>query len=110
MSTARYFKSSKAVLYASSVKPAKDKLAPDRELVNLFMSKGCKITEKDDGGNTPLHCAVRAGKIDLVTYFVEKGADVNAKNDFDDTPLKIAQDKGLITIITFLKSKGALDK
>lgn len=100
----------KAILYASSAKPAKDKLAPDRELINLFLTRGCRITDKDDGGNTPLHCAVRAGKIDLVTYFVEKGANVNAKNDFDDTPLKIAQDKGLITIITYLKSKGATDK
>jgi len=100
----------KAVLYCSATKTAKDKPAPDKEMVDLFMSKGCKITDKDDGGNTPLHCAVRAGKYDLVVFFIEKGADVNAKNDFDDTPLKIAQDKGLITIINYLKSKGAQEK
>lgn len=100
----------KALLRASAVKPGKDKPAPDKVMVELFLAKGCKITDKDDGGNTPLHCAVRAGKLDMVTYLVEKGADVNAKNDFDDTPLKIAQDKGLITIITYLKNKGALEK
>jgi ankyrin repeat protein len=100
----------KSILYVSSVKPAKDKPAPDRELVEYFLSKGCKITDKDDGGNTPLLCAVRAGKADLVTFLVEKGADINAKNDFDDTPLKMAQDKGQITIINYLKSKGALEK
>lgn len=99
----------KTALYVSSMKP-KDKMAPDRELTDFFLSKGCKLTDKDDGGNTPLLCAVRAGKLDLVMYMVDKGADINAKNDFDDTPLKIAQDKGLISIINYLKSKGALEK
>jgi len=100
----------KTVLYVTNKKPAKDKPAPDRELVDYFLSKGCKLTDKDDGGNTPLLCAVRANKLDLVMYFVDKGADINAKNDFDDTPLKMAQDKGEITILNYLKSKGALEK
>ncbi|HEY0030261.1 MAG TPA: ankyrin repeat domain-containing protein [Bacteroidia bacterium] len=97
-----------AVKYASSTKPAKDKPAPDKALAELFLSKGCKITDKDDGGNTPLHCAVRAGKMDLVTMLVKLGADVNAKNDFDDTPMKIAEEKGLISIISFLAANGAI--
>jgi ankyrin repeat protein len=96
-----------AIKYSSSVKPAKDKPAPDKELVDFFLSKGCKITDKDDGGNTPLLCAVRAGKLDMVTMLVKMGADVNAKNDFDDTPMKIAEDKGLISIINFLAANGA---
>ncbi|MDF2437124.1 MAG: uncharacterized protein K0Q95_1500 [Bacteroidota bacterium] len=100
----------KTILYVSSTKPAKDKPAPDRELTEFFLSKGCKITDKDDGGNTPLLCAVRANKLELVQYLVEKGADINAKNDFDDTPLKMAQDKGEISIINYLKTKGALEK
>lgn len=100
----------KTILYVSSTKPAKDKPSPDKELVEFFLSKGCKITDKDDGGNTPLLCAVRANKLELVSYLVEKGADVNAKNDFDDTPLKMAQDKGEISIINYLKTKGALEK
>lgn len=96
-----------AIKFASATKPAKDKPAPDRQLAELFLSKGCKITDKDDGGNTPLHCAVRAGKMDMVTMLVKMGADVNAKNDFDDTPMKIAEEKGLISIISFLAANGA---
>lgn len=96
-----------AIKYASTAKPAKDKPAPDKQLVDLFLSKGCKITDKDDGGNTPLHCAVRAGKMDMVVMLVKMGADVNAKNDFDDTPMKIAEEKGLISIISFLAANGA---
>jgi ankyrin repeat protein len=76
-------------------------------LMDLFLSKGCKITDKDDGGNTPLLCAVRAGKMEIVVALVKMGADVNVKNDFDDTPMKIAEDKGLISIISFLGANGA---
>ncbi len=100
----------KSALYASSAQKGKDKIAPDKALVDLFLSKGCKITDKDDGGNTPLHCAVRGGKLELVKFLIENGADVNAKNDFDDMPLKIAEDKGYVSIIDVLKAKGALDK
>lgn len=96
-----------AIKFASAIKPSKDKPAPDKQLADLFLSKGCKITDKDDGGNTPLHCAVRAGKMDMVVMLVKLGADVNAKNDFDDTPMKIAEDKGLISIISFLAANGA---
>jgi hypothetical protein len=96
-----------AIKFASTTKPAKDKPAPDKQLVDLFLSKGCKITDKDDGGNSPLHCAVRAGKMDIVVMLVKMGADINAKNDFDDTPMKIAEDKGLISIISFLAANGA---
>lgn len=96
-----------AIKFASATKPAKDKPAPDKQLADLFLSKGCKITDKDDGGNTPLHCAVRAGKMEMVVMLVKLGADVNAKNDFDDTPMKIAEEKGLISIISFLAANGA---
>jgi ankyrin repeat protein len=100
----------KSILFASSEKPNKDKPAPDQQLLDYFLSQGCKITDKDDFGNTPLHSAAQAGKIDLVSYLIEKGADVNAKNDLGDTPLKIAEDKGYISIIDILKPKPTVEK
>lgn len=100
----------KTALHAASSSKVKGKTAPDRELAEYFMEKGCKVTDKDDGGNTPLHSAVRGGKLELVKFLIEKGAEVNAKNDFDDTPLKIAEDKGYVSIIEVLRSKGAVDK
>lgn len=99
----------KSILYCTWVKSGKDKLAPDKVLVDFFIDKGCKITDKDDGGNTPLHSAARAGKLDMVIFLIEKGAEVNAKNDFEDTPLKIAESKGSVSIINYLRSKGAVD-
>lgn len=100
----------KSILFMSSMKPKDKPMAPDREMAELFLSKGCKVTDKDDGGNTPLHCAVRAGKLDLIQYLIDKGADINAKNDFDDTPIIIAQNKGMVSIINYLRSKGAEEK
>ncbi len=100
----------KAALYASSTKTKEKPNGVDKELVEYFISKGCKVTDVDDGGNTPLHSACRGIKLDLVIYLIEKGADVNAKNDFGDTPLKIAEDKGAVSIINFLKTKGAQEK
>jgi hypothetical protein len=96
----------RAALFASSQKVKDKSQAPDRELVDFFLSKGCKLNEVDEGGNTPLHAAVRGVKLDLVMYFADLGADLNAKNDFGDTPMKIAQSKGAVSIINFLRSRG----
>ena len=100
-------------MFALPAKIAKNKKRTppaDSILVDLFLAKGCNVNEKDEVGNTPLHCAVQYGKADLVVLLVEKGADINAKNTFDDTPLKLAENKGYITIIDYLKTKGALEK
>jgi hypothetical protein len=101
----------KAAMSASASKSVKKKILPaDSVIVDLFLSKGCNINERDEAGNTPLHYAAQYGKADLVVLLVEKGAELNAKNTFEDTPLKLAEDKGYITIIGYLKTKGALEK
>ena len=97
----------KAVLFASDEKPKDKDVAPDRAIVDFFLTKGCKITDKDDGGNTLLHSACRGVKLDMVHYLLDKGLDINAKNDAGDSPLKIAEDKGAVSIIEYLISKGA---
>jgi len=100
----------KSALFGSGKIPKAGGKSDDRVLVDLFLSKGCKINDLDEGGNTALHCAVRANKYDLVVYLIGLGADVNAKNVFEDTPLKIAQDKGYVSIMDYLKTKNALEK
>ena len=105
-----FFPLHKAAVYASSQKRKDKDVAPDQELIEYFLTKGCKLNEKDDGGNTVLHAACRGLKLDLVKYLVEKGLDINAKNDFGDTPLKIAEAKGGVSIINYLKSQGAIEE
>ncbi len=97
----------KAVLFASDQKPKDKDVAPDRAIVEFFLTKGCKLTDKDDGGNTLLHSACRGIKLDMVHYLIKNGLDINAKNEAGDTPLKIAEDKGAVSIIEYLISKGA---
>ncbi len=97
----------KAAIFASSQKPKDKDIAPDREMIEFFLTKGCKLNEKDEGGNTLLHAACRGLKLDLVMFLLDKGLDIDAKNDFGDTPLKIAEAKGGVSIINYLKSKGA---
>jgi len=96
-----------SVKFASSTKTAKDKPAPDIQLMEYFLSKGCTINDKDESGNTPLHCAAKSGKLEVVEKLINMGADVNAKNEYGETPLKIAEDKGLISIIKLLQANGA---
>ncbi len=100
----------KAAAFASGKTSKTGGKADDKLLIDFFLTKGCKIKDVDEGGNTPLHSAVRANKAELAMYLVELGADVNAKNVFDDTPLKIAQDKGYVSVIDFLRTKNAVDK
>ncbi len=99
----------KAATFASSQKAKGKEDAPDMEIIKFFLKNGCKIDEKDDGGNSLLHAACRGLKLDLVMYLVENGLDINAKNDFGDTPLKIAEAKGGVSIINYLMEHGAKD-
>jgi Ankyrin repeats (many copies) len=100
----------KATLFASAQKEKGSDVAPDRAIVDFFLTKGCKLTDKDDAGNTLVHAACRAGKLDLLKYYLEKGLDINAKNAAGDSPLKIAEDKGAVSIITYLTEKGAIQE
>ena len=95
----------KAALFASSQKDKKDELSDDRKIIDIFLAKGCKLTDKDEGGNTLLHSAARGMKLELVQWLVEQGLDVNAKNDAEQTALDIAEDKGSVSIISYLNTK-----
>jgi len=95
----------KAAVFASGQITKKGELPDDRKIIDVFLAKGCKLTDKDEGGNTLLHAAARGMKFELVQWLVEQGLDVNAKNDADQTALDIAEDKGSVSIISYLSSK-----
>jgi len=62
---------------------------------------------KNADGQTPLHLAVAAGKLDAVEYLVRHGANVNATNRLFQTPLHLAAMEGMREIISFLLRSGA---
>jgi ankyrin repeat protein len=51
---------------------------------------GRTVEREGQGGWTPLHLAVAAGKEDIVRLLVEAGADLTARTDFNRTPLHVA--------------------
>lgn len=64
-----------------------------KELVDVLVLKGCKLSLQDKHGQTPLHVALRRNDLDLVKYLVnqyrnEVGLDV--KNVWSDRVIDIA--------------------
>lgn len=47
---------------------------------------------KDSHGDTPLHYAVRLGRIEIAKLLIEKGANVHCKGRWGKTPFKIAEE------------------
>jgi len=57
------------------------------DIVKLLLQKGASVTAKAKYGETPLHCAVRAGAIEIAELLIDWGADVNAQRRDGETPL-----------------------
>ena len=64
-------------------------------------------TWKPDGGSTPLHLAVRKGKIDIARLLLEHGASVEAQNGQGRTPFDVAWGKERDEIRTLLMEHRA---
>lgn len=52
---------------------------------------GADVNEKSNDGNTPLHCAARAGMVDAVQELLERGADKTSRNGTYVTAAEIAR-------------------
>lgn len=61
----------------------------------------------NEGGNTALIFAARAGDPNSARYLIEGGADVNEVNAFGTSPLITAVHAGNIELISYLISSGA---
>jgi putative CocE/NonD family hydrolase len=74
------------------------------EKVKLLISQGININLQDAEGNTPLSCAIRAGKTEVSQSLIVAGADVNAGLT---PPLYFAVDVNDISMAQNLISHGA---
>lgn len=83
---------------------AKDGSKP---LVELLLSSGADVNEKNYSSEVALHYAALGGHQDIVQILLDHKADVNVKNDADATPLAAASSAGKTDIIALLKQHGA---
>lgn len=60
------------------------------EAIRALCNYGADLEARDDGGNTPLHAAARAGNAHSVAALLKEGADAAIVNNSYDTPLHIA--------------------
>jgi ankyrin repeat protein len=71
--------------------------------VELLLKHGAAMGGRDEQENTPLHCAVVAGKIDVVKFLVKQWPEgIRARNRFLNTPLHSAVLKGKIDVVRVL--------
>ncbi|WP_265041633.1 ankyrin repeat domain-containing protein [Wolbachia endosymbiont (group B) of Melanostoma mellinum] len=79
----------------------------DANQVADLINKGDDVNARDNRGNTPLHLAVLADKLQVVEKLIERGADINAKNNHGGTPLHWAALNQNVSIVEKLIEKGA---
>lgn len=82
----------------------------DKDVMELFISKGADINACDERGRTALHRASLKDHLDIVKLLIVKGADLAAKDDGGETPLHKAtmnDDATAIEILDLLLQNGA---
>lgn len=60
------------------------------EIAALLLERGADVNSRDNRGFTPLHRAVREGKVAFARYLAANGADVSASTDQGTTVLRYA--------------------
>ena len=60
-------------------------------LIDALIKESVEINEKDEDGNTALHCAIINADLKIVKYLIEKGADIYEKNEDQYTALALAE-------------------
>jgi len=79
----------------------------DIDQVQLLLSQGANVNEKNRMGWTPLHTAIRNRRLALIEPLIAKGADINAADNRGQTPLMAAIYIGQKDAVELLIAKGA---
>ncbi|XP_048257852.1 ankyrin repeat domain-containing protein 50-like [Haliotis rufescens] len=78
-----------------------------KEVVELLVSKGAKVSIVDRFGNNILHSAGRGGDVEVVQYVLSHDmVDINGRGSCRRTPVMLAAEKGHIEIVKLLVDKG----
>jgi ankyrin repeat protein len=75
--------------------------------INMLLSSGADVNDRDQLGETPLHVAAVRGYREASSLLIANGADVNAEDKRGLTPLHAAAWMGHTEIVTMLITEGA---
>ena len=77
------------------------------EVEELLRSNRGVINREDEDGDTPIHTAVRTGKLEVLQHLIALGATVYHRNDAARTPLFLAARLGMYSQASLLRQAGA---
>ena len=77
--------------------------------IRLLLLNGADIKARDERGETPLHCACKAGFWSAVDLLLDHHADINLKDINGLTPLDQAKSNDHVEIIDLLRARGATE-
>jgi len=58
-----------------------------------LIERGADPNTRGDGGITPLHRALRNGRVEMARVLIEHGANAEVKDDEGKTPLDVASEE-----------------
>ncbi|KAF2181530.1 ankyrin repeat protein, partial [Zopfia rhizophila CBS 207.26] len=61
-----------------------------REVIQMLLSAGSNINNRDSLGQTPLHIAISVGHLEIAIKLISSRADINSPDQDGMTPLRLA--------------------
>ncbi|MEI6519773.1 MAG: ankyrin repeat domain-containing protein [bacterium] len=85
--------------------------ASNIDIVRLLIASNANVNAADNGGNTPLHSAVRNGRMDIMKLLIDANANVNLANIDGETPVYEASTPELAAMLLNAKANlNVVDK
>uniref|UniRef100_A0A183TH09 ANK_REP_REGION domain-containing protein n=1 Tax=Schistocephalus solidus TaxID=70667 RepID=A0A183TH09_SCHSO len=81
-----------------------------RQLLDFLLSRGASHSERNAGGQVPLHLAAAQGCLEGIQRLLQFGADVNAVDARGHSPLHIAASNGRVAAVRLLLEWPATDR
>jgi len=79
----------------------------DRAWLSFLLSKGARVDQQNDEGETALSIAAKLGWFEGAELLVKRGAAVDIANDRGETPLILAVQRRDLPVVRLLLSRGA---
>ncbi len=76
-------------------------------MVELLLSQGANIHDRENNGHTPIVVACAMGHLPVVELLISRGADIQDKNNFGQSSIVVAACEGHLSVVKLLLSKGA---